>query len=239
MRLQKYLSAAGLCSRREAEKWIEAGRVQVNGRTASLGESAEPDIDIVAVDGKVVSLPGSRTYVMLHKPRGYVTTLSDERGRPTVAELVADAGVRLYPVGRLDYDSEGLLIMTDDGEAANRLMHPSHGVEKTYHVRVAGGDLETAAEAMRRPMSDGETQFRGARVRILSAALSNGEWRGELAMTISEGKNREIRRMCALAGLRVLRLRRVEQGELRLGALPAGKWRYLTDREIEFLHHIQ
>ena len=205
MRLQKYLSAAGLCSRREAEKWIEAGRVSVNGAAASLGDSAEPGRDRVCVDGREVSLPEEHTYIMLHKPRGYVTTLSDERGRRTVAELVADAGVRLYPVGRLDFESEGLLIMTDDGEIANRLMHPRHGVEKTYHVRVKGSGLDAAAELMRHPMSDGVDSFKGARVEILRCAVDGGE----LAMTISEGKNREIRRMCALAGLSVSRLCRI------------------------------
>ena len=234
MRLQKYLSAAGLCSRREAEKWIEAGRVSVNGMPASLGAGVEPGVDRVFVDGREVHLPPEHTYIMLHKPRGYVTTLSDERGRRTVAELVADAGVRLYPVGRLDFESEGLLIMTDDGKIANRLMHPRHGVEKTYHVRVKGNELEKAAEQMRHPMSDGVDSFRGAKVEILRRAVDGGE----LAMTISEGKNREIRRMCALAGLRVSRLCRVRQGELYLGDLPAGKWRPLQAGEVEFLHHI-
>lgn len=234
MRLQKYLSAAGLCSRREAEKWIEAGRVTVNGAVAALGASAEPGVDCVCVDGRELSLPTAHTYIMLHKPRGYVTTLSDERGRRTVAELVEDVGVRLYPVGRLDLESEGLLIMTDDGEIANRLMHPRHGVEKTYHVRVKGSGLDTAAEKMRHPMSDGTDRFLGAKVEILRRAVDGGE----LAMTIREGKNREIRRMCALVGLSVSRLCRVRQGDLLLGDLPSGKWRPLREDEVEFLHHI-
>ena len=234
MRLQKYLSAAGLCSRREAEKWIEAGRVSVNGVVVTLGASAEPGTDSVCVDGREVSLPKEHTYIMLHKPRGYVTTLSDERGRRTVAELVADAGVRLYPVGRLDFESEGLLIMTDDGEIANRLMHPRHGVEKTYHVRVKGSGLDAAAERMRHPMQDEKDSFLGAKVEILRRAVDGGE----LAMTIGEGKNRQIRRMCALAGLQVSRLCRVRQGELHLGDLPSGKWRHLRSDEVEFLHHI-
>ena len=234
MRLQKYLSAAGLCSRREAEKWIEAGRVSVNGAVASLGDSAEPGRDSVLVDGREVALPEEHTYIMLHKPRGYVTTLSEERGRRTVAELVADAGVRLYPVGRLDFESEGLLIMTDDGEIANRLMHPRYGVDKTYHVRVKGSGLDAAAELMRHPMRDEKDSFLGAGVEILRRAVDGGE----LAMTISEGKNRQIRRMCALAGLQVSRLCRVRQGELKLGELPSGKWRHLRPDEVEFLHHI-
>ena len=152
-----------------------------------------------------------------------------------MAELTADTGVRLYPVGRLDYDSEGLLILTDDGEAANRLMHPSHGVKKTYRVLVQGGRLETAAERLRGELRCGEDVFRGAEVTVLQTLP---EGRGELEMTIREGKNREIRRMCAAVGLKVLRLRRISQGELRLGELPIGKWRYLREDEVEFLRHL-
>lgn len=234
MRLQKYLSAAGLCSRREAEKWIEAGRVSVNGAVASLGDGCEEG-DTVCVDGKIVTVAEERCYVLLNKPRGYVTTLSDEKGRPTVAELVKDVGVRLYPVGRLDYDSEGLLLMTDDGEAANALMHPSHQVPKTYLVKVRGTDFSAACGKLRSPLTDKDgTRFSGAEVTLLRAAADVAE----LSMTIREGKNREIRRMCALAGLEVLRLRRVKQGEIELGELPPGKWRYLTSKEVEFLHSI-
>lgn len=237
MRLQKYLSAAGLCSRREAEKWIESGRVAINGRVAALGESVGEG-ESVTVDGKTVSLPEEHTYVLLHKPRGYVTTLSDERGRPTVAELVKDVGKRLFPVGRLDYDSEGLLLMTDDGETAHRLMHPSHEVEKVYHVLVQGDDIERAAAGLRTPLSDGETTFAPAGVEILSGRGNGDADRAVLSVTIHEGKNREVRRMCALVGLRVLRLRRVAQGELTLGELPAGQWRCLTEKELQFLRSI-
>ncbi len=234
MRLQKYLSAAGLCSRREAEKWIEAGRVSVNGAVASLGDGCEEG-DTVCVDGKLVSVAAERCYVLLHKPKGYVTTLSDEKGRPTVAELVADAGVRLYPVGRLDFDSEGLLIMTDDGAVANALMHPSHQVPKTYLVKVRGRDFSAAAEKLRKPLTDTDgTSFQGAEVSIVRASADMAE----LSMTIREGKNREIRRMCALCELEVLRLRRIRQGEIQLGELPAGKWRKLSKDEIDYLHSL-
>lgn len=233
MRLQKYLSAAGLCSRREAEKWISAGRVSVNGRAAALGESAEAG-DLVCVDGREICLPEVHTYILLHKPRGYVTTLSDEHGRATVAELTADLGVRVYPVGRLDYDSEGLLLLTDDGETANRLMHPSHGVEKIYRVTVRGTAIEAAVERLRHPLSDGEDTFQGAAVTRLSRSGDTAV----LEMTIHEGKNREIRRMCAVTGLRVQRLQRIAQGEITLGDLPCGKWRYLSEKEIDFLHHL-
>lgn len=151
MRLQKYIAAAGVCSRREAEEYIRQGRVTVNGVTASLGSGAEEG-DVVLLNGKRLSLPEEHTYVLLHKPRGYVTTLRDTHGRPTVAELVQDAGVRLFPVGRLDCMSEGLLLFTDDGEMANRLAHPSHGVSKTYRVWVSGPDAAEAAGALRRPI---------------------------------------------------------------------------------------
>ncbi len=235
IRLQKYLSAAGVCSRREAEERIRAGRVRVNGRIAALGESVEAGDDVVTLDGATLELPAEHTYIMLHKPRGYVTTLSDERGRRTVAELTADAGKRLYPVGRLDYDSEGLLILTDDGETANRLMHPSHGVEKIYEVSVEGAEIAAGVEKLRTPLSDGSVTYRPARAEILQQQGS----RARLRLTISEGKKREIRRMCALADLRLLRLRRVAQGELHLGELPVGKWRYLTEEEIHFLHNLR
>ena len=234
MRLQKYLSAAGLCSRREAEKWIEAGRVSVNGVQASLGDGCEEG-DTVCVDGRPISVSKERCYVLLNKPRGYVTTLSDEKGRPTVAELVKDAGVRLYPVGRLDYDSEGLLLMTDDGAVAHALMHPSHQVPKTYLVKVRGTAFSAACEKLRTSLTDKDgTHFLGAEVTLLRTSADVAE----LSMTIREGKNREIRRMCALVGLEVLRLRRVKQGEIKLGDLPPGKWRYLTSEEVQFLHSI-
>ena len=234
MRLQKYLSAAGLCSRREAEKWIEEGRVSVNGVVAGLGDGCEEG-DAVCVDGRAVSLSETRCYVLLNKPRGYVTTLHDEKGRPTVAELVSDVGVRLYPVGRLDYDSEGLLIMTDDGEVAHALMHPSYQVPKTYEVKVRGGGFSAAAVKLRHPLTDTDgTQFQGAEVSVLRASANTAV----LSMTIREGKNREIRRMCALVGLEVLRLRRIRQGEIMLGDLPVGKWRKLTQAEIDFLQSL-
>lgn len=234
MRLQKYLSAAGVCSRREAEKRIESGRVTVNGVPASLGMSAEEN-DTVLCDGVRVVLPGEHRYVLLHKPRGYLTTLSDDRGRPTVAELVADAPCRLFPVGRLDYDSEGLLLMTDDGDIAQRLAHPSHGVEKVYHVWVSGMNGEAAAEALRRSITVEGVTYSAREVTVLSVSGRQSC----LAITLAEGKNREIRRMCEASGLRVHRLRRVSQGELRLGTLPVGKWRYLNENELRYLRSLQ
>ena len=188
MRLQKYIAAAGVCSRREAEEYIRQGRVTVNGVTASLGSGAEEG-DVVLLNGKRLSLPEEHTYVLLHKPRGYVTTLRDTHGRPTVAELVQDAGVRLFPVGRLDCMSEGLLLFTDDGEMANRLAHPSHGVSKTYRVWVSGPDAAEAAGALRRPIVYEGVRYRAAEVRVLRST----EDRALIDVTIREGKNREVR----------------------------------------------
>ena len=230
-RIQKLIASSGLCSRRSAEALIEQGRVTVNGATASLGDCALPG-DTIAVDGKPLPRGGGLTYIMLNKPRGYVTTMSDDRGRKTAAELVADLGVRVFPVGRLDMDSEGLLLMTNDGRLANRLTHPSHMVKKVYQVRVKGNDLHSAARLMREPMNiDGYTVGPSS-VRVLK---DGGESGGLLSVTITEGRNRQVRKMCEKAGLKVLRLRRVAEGGLALGSLPVGKWRFLSQAEVDKL----
>ncbi len=225
-RLQKILSAAGVTSRRGAGQYLLAGRVTVNGRAASLGDKADPDVDDIRVDGKPLRHREKRTYLMLNKPRGYVTTLSDEKGRKTVADLVKGCGARVWPVGRLDLDSEGLLLLTDDGELTHRLIHPSHEVEKEYHVWVTG-DAGKALPILRGSITLDGVALRPARVELL------GREKGEsvLSVTIHEGKNRQVRRMCALAGLTVRRLRRVREGTLHLGDLPVGKWRLLTEEE--------
>ena len=229
-RLQKCIAQSGLCSRRAAEAMIEAGRVTVNGEVAALGASADPETDEIRIDGAPLPKAEAHIYLMLHKPRGYVTTLSDEQGRRTVAELVAEAPARVYPVGRLDLDSEGLLLLTNDGEAAHALMHPSHTVDKVYRVTVSGAALEDAAEVIRRITDlDGE-RVRPAEVRVLGA--------GKLTVTIHEGKNRQVRRLCAKAGLTVHRLVRVSEGKLRLGELKRGTWRYLTADEIAYIKQI-
>lgn len=230
-RLQKILSAAGVASRRTAEAYIEAGRVRVNGRPARLGDRADPERDRIEVDGKPLRRAGKRTYLMLHKPRGYVTTLSDEKGRPTVAQLVRDCGVRVWPVGRLDLDSEGLLLLTDDGDLTNRLIHPSHEVEKEYHVLVTG-DAGRALPILRGPMELDGVALHPARVELLGR--DGGE--SLLSVVIHEGRNRQVRRMCALAGLRVRRLRRVREGAVELGGLKPGRWRPLTEGEIRSLY---
>lgn len=231
-RLQKLISSAGLASRRAAEELIKQGRVKVNGETASLGMSADPELDDIRVNGKRLRISGTRVYIMLNKPRGYVTTLSDEKGRKTVAELVKGAGRRLYPVGRLDLNSEGLLIMTDDGEAANALMHPSHEVGKTYRVTVSGREPEAAVrelEALR------EVEGEPIRPAQVSLAGETGEGKYMLDVTIHEGRNRQVRKMCAAAGLEVRRLVRIAEGELSLGGLQTGKWRHLTSEELNWL----
>ena len=230
-RLQKLLSAAGICSRRRAEDYLAAGRVTVNGQTAGLGDRADPERDTVLVDGQPLPGKTGRTVLMLYKPRGVVTTLSDEKGRRTVAELVRDCGVRVWPVGQLDYDSEGLLLMTDDGELTNRLIHPSHEVEKEYHVWVTGFRPDSV-EALSRPMTLDGQRLRPAGVRLLR---QEGE-RAVLSVTIHEGKNRQVRRMCASCGLAVRRLKRVREGALGLDrALRPGQWRPLSPSELAML----
>ena len=229
-RIQKILSARGLASRRTAENWIRAGRVRVNGAVCTLGASADPDADRIEVDGVPLPPPPGKKYLMLNKPRGYVTTLKDEKNRKTAASLV-DCGCRVYPVGRLDYDSEGLLLFTNDGQLADRLMHPRADVGKTYEVTVEG-DWRGGEALLARPIV-----LDGYRIHPPSVRLLRGEGsRAVFEITIREGRNRQIRRMCEAAGLRVLRLRRTQEGTLRLGMLPSGKWRELTKEEIESLN---
>lgn len=229
-RLQKLLSAAGICSRRAAEGYITAGRVTVNGETAELGWKADPERDEIRVDGKLLAAAEEAVYLLLNKPRGYVTTLSDEKGRKNVADLVKDCGVRVYPVGRLDLDSEGLLLMTNDGDFMQHLLHPSGEINKIYHVSVFG-PVNGAEEKLAAITDlDGE-RIRPAQVQVLKKTSQTAE----LAITIHEGKNRQIRRMCAACGLTVKRLRRVQEHTLTLGDLPVGSWRYLTEKEISAL----
>ena len=229
-RLQKILASRGVASRRSAEVMISAGRVSVNGRTALLGESADPEKDTILLDGRPLPSREEYVYIMLNKPRGVVTTLSDERGRPTVAPLVADCGVRVYPVGRLDMDSEGLLLFTNNGEFANFLMHPRHEVEKIYEVWVTGYTPE-GEEALRRPIELDGYRIRPPKVRFISG---KGDM-AKLLVTIHEGRNRQVRRMCQAASMEVTRLRRISEGALKLGDLKAGKWRHLTADEVRLL----
>ena len=229
-RLQKIISARGLASRRTAEEWLRAGRICVNGAPAALGDIADPETDRITVDGAPLPAAPEKRYLLLNKPRGYITTLDDEKGRKTAASLI-NCGCRVYPVGRLDGDSEGLLLFTNDGELANRLMHPSGNVKKCYEVTVQG-NWRRGERLLARPI-----MLDGHRIRPPEVRLLRGQW--DLAcfsVTIHEGRNRQIRRMCEAAGLRVLRLRRTQEGTLRLGMLPSGKWRELTKEEIESLN---
>lgn len=229
-RLQKILSARGVASRRKAEELIAAGRVSVNRCTARLGDSADPELDEILLDGKPIPPQTEFVYILLHKPRGYVTTLSDEQGRKNAAQLVEDCGTRVYPVGRLDMDSEGLLLFTNDGEFANALMHPRHEVDKIYDTWVRGFTPE-GLEKLRQPVIlDGYT-IRKPQVIVVHI---EGD-QALLEITIHEGRNRQVRRMCELAGMRVTRLKRIAEGSLILGELPLGKWRYLTASEVEAL----
>ena len=229
-RLQKLIARAGLCSRRAGEELLRQGLVYVNGRVAALGDRADPELDRIEVDGKPLPDAPPCVYLMLHKPPGYVTTLSDEFGRATAAELVADCGARVFPVGRLDRDSEGLLLFTNDGALAQSLLHPSHQVDKVYHVTVTGR-LDGAAERLA-----AQTELDGEPIcpPDVTVLTQSGE-QAVLSVTIHEGKNRQIRRMCEKAGLSVRRLVRVQEDSLSLGDLESGKWKYLTDVEIKRL----
>ncbi len=230
-RLQKILSAAGACSRRTAEEYIRAGRVLVNGQPATVGQKADPDIDRITLDDKPISAEGEEyLYYMLNKPVGYVTTLSDEQGRPSVADLIRDIPTRVWPVGRLDQNSEGLLLLTNDGDVTHKLLHPSFHVDKEYHVWVSGS-IERALPVLRGPLTIDGQLLAPAQIDVMQ---DNGN-SGKLRFIIHQGKKRQVRRMCAAGGLSVSRLQRVREGELVLGDLPKGEWRPLTMAEIQYI----
>lgn len=242
IRLQKFFSDAGVMSRRHAEAAIAEGRVKVNGEVAEVGMKIDPWYDTVTLDGKEIRprTIEAYTYIMLNKPAGYVTTLSDEKDRPTVTDLVSDVGVRVYPIGRLDMYSEGLLLLTDDGECANKVMHPSSEILKTYAVRLKGTVTADEVAMLESPMELDGYLLNPVKAEIVSSERKTG--RGDavtdILVTISEGRNRQIRRMCENCGLTILRLRRISEGKLTLGNLPAGKWRRLTDDEVAYLKSI-
>ena len=228
-RLQKILAGRGICSRRKAEGMITAGRVSVNGAVAKLGDSADIEIDEIRLDGELLPAAEEYVYIMLHKPRGFVTTASDEKGRPNVTQLV-DVAQRVYPVGRLDMDSEGLLLLTNDGEFANKVMHPMAEVDKIYEVWVKGYN-ESGLAILKQPMEMDGYIIRTPKIKALGVKGDGAH----LEITIHEGRNRQVRRMCSHAGMTVTRLRRIGEGDLRLGNLEKGKWRYLTADEIRRL----
>ncbi len=231
-RLQKIIAAAGITSRRAAEELILAGRVTVNGQTVTaLGAKADPAADRITVDGSPIRPAETLYYVLLHKPAGYVTSLKDPQGRQLVTELLATIKTRLFPVGRLDYNSEGLLLLTNDGAWANRLMHPRHQVDKEYHVRVRGKVDPQQIKRLNNGVELEDGPVTGATVRLLKTDQNN-DW---LSVTIREGRNRQVRRMCAAVGLSVVRLRRIRYGSLTLGGLKPGEYRLLSPAEAKAL----
>ena len=233
-RIQKVLSDQGVCSRRAAEKLIDEGRVKVNGHPVTLGDKMDPDFDKVSIDGKSVRIVRKRqyTYLMLNKPRGYITTASDERGRKTVMDLLTGVDRRVYPIGRLDKDSEGLLLMTNDGAFAQAVTHPSGGISKLYRVTVQ----PRADEAQILKLSSGVVLDDGTKTMPCAINVVTDEpGRTVMEMTLKEGKNREIRRMCEAVGLEVIRLKRNAEGVVKLGMLQPGKYRELTKAEVNGL----
>lgn len=231
IRLQKYLSMCAVASRRKAEELIAQGKVKVNGKVAQIGDKISPKHDTVTVSGRKIVGSRKHYYIMLHKPRGYITTMDDEMGRKCVAELVRDVGARVYPVGRLDKDSEGLLLMTNDGEFANHMTHPSKHIPKTYRVTVRPDVTEDMLTAFATGMEiDG---------RITAPAdahiIEKQDNRVVLEIVLYEGRNRQIRKMCESLGLEVARLKRTSMGSLKLGMLPSGKWRELKEDEVHKL----
>lgn len=233
-RIQKVMADNGLCSRRAAEKIMAEGRVRVNGHPVKLGDKMNPGKDLLSIDGETIRFARKdrKVYIMLHKPRGYVTTVKDEMGRKTVMELLTDVPERVYPVGRLDKDSEGLLLFTNDGEFANLMAHPSHEIAKLYRVSVRPRVTEEqAAQLAAGVVLDDGVRTAPASVRVMSA----DENRSVLEISIKEGKNRQVRRMCQSVGLEVIRLKRKMMGPQKLGMLKPGNWRELSPQEVNAL----
>ena len=237
IRIQKYIADCGVCSRRAAEAMIEDGRVTLNGRLVKLGDKTDGVKDLVRIDGKVVKpITREKVTIMLYKPRGYVTTMSDEQGRKCVADIIANERLRLYPVGRLDKDSEGLLLLTNDGDLAHKLTHPRNNIPKTYRVIVKGAINREHIKAFENGIYIAEDDYttRSAEIEILDSK----EDRTVFYLTLYEGKNREIRKMCETLGLEVLRLKRDKLAALSIGTLRAGQYRSLTQKEIDYLYSL-
>lgn len=232
IKLQKYFSDCRILSRRAAEEEIKQGKVTVNGERAFLGMRISPDVDVVVYKGaRVIAQSEEKLYILLNKPRGIVTTLSDEKGRPTVLSLISGLGARVYPVGRLDIDSDGLLLLTNDGALTNKLTHPRHKIPKIYNVTVKGEVTEGALTLLSSPLVIDGYKIQPVKVEIIKKEPSQTI----LEMTLYEGRNRQIRKMCALADLKITRLTRVALGNIALGSLEVGKWRFLTQSETDYL----
>ena len=231
LRLQKYLSEQGIMSRRAAEEEIKKGKVKVNGAPATLGTKIDPEQDVVEYGGKKVGGAVRKVYIMLNKPVGYVTTMSDEMNRPCVAELIESVGVRVYPIGRLDLESEGLLLFTNDGELANRLMHPKYHKPKVYHVKIRGEVSAEKIEALGKPMVIDGYKTKPVGISVVTRKQDFTV----LAMELHEGRNRQIRKMCEQLSLHIITLKRISIGEVKLGNLAIGEWRHLTRAQVESL----
>ncbi|MBP3495797.1 MAG: rRNA pseudouridine synthase [Clostridia bacterium] len=232
IRLQKFFTDNKIMSRRASERVITAGNVKINGVTAKVGDKVDPENDVIVYNGKVIKNNASnKKYIMLNKPLGYVTTTSDEKGRETVISLVSDVGERVYPVGRLDMYSEGLLILTNDGELTNRLTHPKNNMPKIYSVVIKGEISPEALHMLNSPMEIDGYKLKPVKVRVLS--VKNGATNTQF--TLTEGRNRQIRKMCEKCSLTIMRLTRIAVGKLRLGELERGKWRELTKNEVDYL----
>lgn len=233
IRLQKFIADSGLMSRRAAEEEIKNGNVSVNGHVASLGDKIDPKNDVVTFRNKRINYEKREyTYIMMNKPRGYLSSTSDDRGRKCVTDLLDGVDARVYPVGRLDMVSEGMLLLTDDGELKNRLTHPSHSLPKLYRVKVAGSVNEEQYEKL-----TSEMVIDGYEIKPVTVTVTETDESGTvLKMTLQEGRNRQIRKMCEQVGLTVKRLSRVSIGNLKLNNLPVGKWRYLNPEEVDYLY---
>lgn len=243
IRLQKIFTDCGIMSRRNAEKEIASGNVTVNGQIASLGDKADITTDVIVWNGRKIksSKPfRTHTYIMLNKPLGFPTTVKDEKGRATVMNLVSDVDCRIYPVGRLDMFSEGLLLMTNDGDLTNKLTHPSHNIGKVYTVKVKGKITDDELACLKAPMTIDGYKLRPVKVRLISRGKKDidGNTYSSLEITLFEGRNRQIRKMCEKCNITVMRLCRTRFGELELGELESGTWRHLTEAEIEYLKNI-
>lgn len=231
VRLQKFLAESGVASRRKSEELIEQGKVKVNGKLAMIGDKISPKKDTVTVNGKKITKTKSHTYVVLHKPRGFITTMSDEMDRKCVAQLIKDVPGRVYPVGRLDKDSEGMLLFTNDGEFANAMTHPTKHVPKTYRVTVRPGITDDQITALTTGIIIDDRKTAPASVRV----VSKEENRVVLEIILYEGRNRQIRKMCEALGLEVARLKRTAIGSIKLGMLKQGDWRNLHEDEVRKL----
>ena len=231
-RLQKIISAAGITSRRASEAMILAGQVAVNGIVVTeLGSKADPSTDVITVDGKTLRISAQRLYILLNKPPGYITALKDGQGRPLVTDLLKDVPDRVYPVGRLDYNTEGLLLLTNEGEWANLLMHPRNEIEKEYHVRVRGKVIDQQLKRM----AEGVELEDGKTAPAVVNLVKSGEQNDWISVAIHEGRNRQVRRMCEAVSLSVVRLKRIRYGTLDLGTIRSGHFRYLTETEVRQL----